>query len=313
MKTNRLTILTVSYGHKALLLENMRLSQLLHKDFLNDVEWHVAENSPIDHPERFTESEAGFYLHPGDGENDKGISHHHASALNNLLRTVNLNRYVLILDPDFFLLLPEWAKVIPDYMHSRALSFFGVPWHPRHHENYRYFPAVHCFAFDSHVIDRDSLDFTPQLDLLEWKEGRLAKLLTKIPVLGYRISRRSWDTGTRVWRRYSILSNKYEVVTPIYHPDPSFLTLKNRLIESLLPDWMCLLPKRTGYFDETSFEKRGWVNEQIPNNWEAFMWKDQPFGLHVRRSFAHHMRSEADELSKLPIILKSIITKVKLK
>lgn len=302
-----LTILTVSYGHRTLLQENIRLAKLLHTNFNDLVDWHVAENSPIDHPDRYDDNEDGFIVSQGDGEVDKGISHHHATALNGLLRTVRLNRHVLILDPDFFLLLPDWATVIPQYMKSQNLGFFGVPWHPRHNENYRYFPAVHCFAFDSHVIDPASLDFRPKLEILSWKRSRIAKLLKMIPAIGYRLTRKSWDTGTRIWLRHCKHSAMHEVVTPIYQPNLTYLTTKNRLIEYLLPDRMCMLPRQPNYYSTETFKDRGWLDKPIPSEWESFIWLNRPFGLHVRRSYAYHLRSNENEFKVLPEILLSLI------
>jgi hypothetical protein len=306
----RLTILTVSYGHRTLLQENMRLAQSLHENFQSMADWHVAENSPTNHPDRCDGNETGFIVCQGDGETGKGISHHHATALNKLLRTTKLNRHVLILDPDFFLLFPNWAEVIPDYMLSQRLGFFGVPWHPRHHENYRYFPAVHCFAFDSQVIDPASLDFTPMLEILTWKRSRIAKLLNMIPAIGYRLVRRSWDTGSRIWLRYRNHPAKHEIVTPIYRSEPIYRTIKNRLIESLLPDSMCIEPQQRGYYSAASFQDMGWLDEQIPSEWESFTWQSQPFGLHVRRSYAHHHRDDAEELLALSRALQCLISRV---
>jgi hypothetical protein len=301
-----LTILTISYGHRALLLENIRLAQSLHCNFQALADWHVAENSPTDHPDRCSNNEAGLIVSHGDGETGQGISHHHATALNKLLSTTRLNRHVLILDPDFFLLFPDWAKVIPEYMQTHKLGFFGVPWYPRHHENYRYFPAVHCFAFDSQIIESSSLDFTPVLDVLTWKSSLVARVLHRIPAIGYRLTRQSWDTGTRIWLRYRKQSKRYEVVTPIYHPDPAHLTIKNRLIESYLPDNMCLVPQHSGYFSTETYQDRGWIDIDIPNDWECFIWGKHPFGLHVRRSYAHDRRSDIDEMKVLPDILERI-------
>ncbi len=302
-----LTILTVSYGHKTLLLENMRLAQSLHTNFKDLVDWHVAENSPIGHPDRFEDHEAGFIVTVGDGESVKGISHHHATALNKLLRSTQLNRHVLILDPDFFLLFADWATLIPKHMLSQNLGLFGAPWHPQHSESYRYFPAVHCFAFDTQVIDPASLDFTPVLEILTWRSRRIVKLINLIPIIGYRLIRRSWDTGTRVWLRYrQNCAVKYEVVTPIYCPNTSLLTFKNRLIEYMLPDKLCMVPKRSDYFSTETFKDRGWLNKQMPEEWETFVWKDLPFGLHVRRSYGSHYRNKNDEQEVLPKILEQI-------
>lgn len=303
----KLTILTVSYGHRALLLENVRLSTTLHRDFFSQVAWYVAENSPPDHPDRFHGDESGLIVREANSETGFGISHHHASALNHLLRTTPLTDYVLILDPDFFLLFPDWAEQIPNHMAQRGLSFFGVPWHPRHNQNYRYFPAVHCFAFDSRRVPVNTLDFTPRLDHLAWRETTLARLIGRIPILGYRLISTAWDTGSKIQRRYGADSSyPVEVVTPVYSADPLYLSAKNRLVEACLPDPLCLVPKRHGYYTELGFVDRGWVDASPPEQWESFVWCNRPFGLHVRRSFASHVRDESSELAQLPILLAQL-------
>ena len=133
----KLTILTVSYGHRALLLENARLAAALNPGFPSQAEWHVAENSPPGHPDRLRGDEPGLIVQEARGETGLGISHHHATALDHLLKTVPLADHVLVLDPDFFLLFPDWAERIPAHMARQGLSFFGAPWHPRHDRSYR--------------------------------------------------------------------------------------------------------------------------------------------------------------------------------
>jgi hypothetical protein len=300
-----LTALTVSYGHGSLMRQNLLLAESLHKDFSSLVDWHVAENSPPDHPDRLSTRERGFIIHDIHGETGKGISHHHATALNALLRTVPLNRHVLILDPDFFLLVPNWAEVISIYMAQKRLSFFGVPWHPRHHENYRYFPAVHCFAFDSQRIQTTDLDFTPLLDRLYWRDTWTAHLLQKIPALGWRLVRSSWDTGTRVFDRFNRHAAS-AVATPIYRPPANRTNSLASLLDALLPDRYCLHPKRADYYTQADFQERGWLANKLPEDWEAFVWQERPFGLHVRRSFASQRRHRDVEEAHLELILSRL-------
>jgi|GEM_PF-4210214 len=303
----KLSILTVSYGHRTLLLENVRLSISLNQGFFKKVEWHVAENSPRDHPDRFHGDEFGLIVQEAQSEKGLGISHHHATALNHLLRTTSLADHVLILDPDFFLLVPDWVEVITAYMSSKKLDFFGVPWHPRHSENYRYFPAVHCFAFDSRRIPVNTLDFTPLLDHLAWREKPVARAIRFIPMVGYRLIARSWDTGSRIHERYSRDPRyTWEVTVPVYSPNPRYSSRKNRLIEALLPDALCLEPKHTSYYTDRTFVDRGWIKSPLPDQWESFAWNERPFGIHVRRSYASHSRNDAEESSHLSSLLAQL-------
>lgn len=91
-------------------------------------------------------------------------SYQHAAALNQFLRDHAVRTpYLLILDPDFFIVRSNWIADVISHMSSRGLAFFGAPWHPKWYSKYRYFPCVHCMFIDARQIDCPELDFTPDL------------------------------------------------------------------------------------------------------------------------------------------------------
>jgi hypothetical protein len=65
-------------------------------------------------------------------------------------------------------------------------------------------------------------------------------------------------------------------------------------------------PKFTTSYTTTSFKERGWTSRKIPENWESFVWQDRPFGLHVRRSYAHERRDQPAEETALPEIIAQL-------
>lgn len=302
-----LAIVTVSFGHKTLLMRNRALVEFLNPSAIGDIEWHVVENSPSNYPDRFLGNEAGFIFHDIRGESGQGISQHHATALNQLLRRVGNKNHILILDPDFYVLARDWIRHIPEYMAQKGLSFFGVPWHPRANQNYRYFPAVHCFFFDSSKVRPADLDFTPKLELLAQQNSLSWKVKRAIPIVGYRITSLSWDTGSKVYDRFGRdMSHRSEIVTPIHNSNPLARSAKNRMIELFLPESLHLEPGKPNYFTEVTFQQRGWMDTMLPAYWESFVWRDLPFGLHARCSYSAHTRDREMEINTLFNILDTL-------
>ncbi|MGE5027695.1 MAG: glycosyltransferase family 2 protein [Betaproteobacteria bacterium] len=291
----RFTICTVSFGHARHLALNHDLLARLNPSEWDRADWLVAENAPGEQAHRMVE-DPGFSMLPGSDERSKGASHHHASALNGLLRHVE-TRFLLVLDPDFYILRPNWLKEVEAHMRHEGLAFFGAPWHPRYTENYRYFPAVHCMFIDRKFVRLEDIDFCPILD-----RGQPGRAAGRIPLM-HRF-RQSWDTGTRVYERFahrpSVLT---ECITPVYRPEEEFAAgsrnWRRRAVEFFLPDALCYLPKRRGAYTGVGFHERKLIPAPLPRLWEESIWRDAPFGLHVRGSFDSKSRNADDELGLL--------------
>lgn len=102
-------------------------------------------------------------------------SYHHAAALNRFLSEGRIEtRFLLILDPDFYILYERWISEVISYMDKNDLSFFGAPWHPKWFTKYRYFPCAHCMFIDCTKVNLKDLDFTP--DLVERSLAKEEKL-----------------------------------------------------------------------------------------------------------------------------------------
>lgn len=300
----RMTICTVSFGHARHLALNHDLLTRLNPREWGRVDWMVAENAAEGQPDRVVDT-ASFLVLPGSNERSRGASHHHASALNGLLPHVK-TRFLLVLDPDFYILRPGWLQEVETHMRHEGLAFFGVPWHPRYTENYRYFPAVHCMFIDRKFVRLEDVDFSPILD------RSLPAWAARIPLM-HRL-RQSWDTGTRVYERFSRQpSVQSECVTPVYRPgedvpgaSDEIRNLKQRAVEFFLPDALCYRPKRRGAYTGVGFLERKLISAPLPRLWEESIWKNAPFGLHVRGSFGSKGRNADDELDLLKKFLESI-------
>lgn len=91
-------------------------------------------------------------------------SYQHAAALNRFIHEQEVQtRFLLILDPDFFILQKNWIKEVCKHMETCGLWFFGAPWHPKWFSKHRYFPCVHCLFIDTKYVKYRDLDFTPDL------------------------------------------------------------------------------------------------------------------------------------------------------
>lgn len=217
---------------------------------------------------------------------------HHAFALQKTRKLVT-SRFVLFLDNDFFIIRPNWVKDVLAHMQKNSLSFFGSTWHPKYFSKYRYFPSEHCLFVDLAKIDISTLDFRPILT----KEGDMTwtkEMFLKIPwpinrfVLERRFIGRSMDTGHRIYVKYSSdPSIKYECLQPVFKPRYSLskrsylLFWPNFLFEKLLPDRLCFVPKKSGYYTMKGFAEQGFFDASRLG-WEEYLWNNRPFGVHMR-------------------------------
>jgi hypothetical protein len=169
-------------------------------------------------------------------------------------------------------------------MRARGLAVFGAPWHPSRLRKLRYFPCAHCLFVDLSRVPAAALDFTPDFAELAGytaeKASRAPRLLRALDVL--KLGKRgaiatSRDTGWRIYehcRRDPALAA--ECLQPVFRAHPA-----RAWLEAPVPDRFSLLPKRAGYFTPRGFRERG-LPDLSAFGWEEFVWRDAPFGFHVR-------------------------------
>jgi len=348
-RINDLTICTVAY-HSELFLEiNWEyITKLNNKN--DNWTWIIVDNTPHAEARELNIGDHRCFIEEGVPPvvNKGGKAHgsyHHAAGLNRALTFIK-SRFVLFLDPDFYIIgNKEWINTITTHMLEKGLSFFGAPWHPHWYRKYRYFPCVHCLFVDLDQISLQNLDFTPQLqlDTKRWSKGDnrfaeptkekhepstsqlIARLQSKsagiiqsdkstnMEETGRRVTKGSKrfdefidniknmslqkrrkrigsspDTGYRIFLKYSKTGGvKFECIVPVYklradsHIPQYAVSWYNRLLELLLPDRLCYIPRRQSYFTQTGFRESG-ILDLDSIGFEEFMWQGQPFGFHVR-------------------------------
>lgn len=304
-KQIKLTICTVSFGHQELIELNLQLCRSLNPGFNQVVRWLIADNAHDNPTKRLRISENPLKVIEESNDSSQGASHHHALALNGLINKAE-TPYVLILDPDFFILQKNWLINTLNYMQLHQLSFFGAPWHPRYNNNYRYFPAVHCMFVDLNQVAPETLDFRPVLDRINAKAPRNS-LLDLIPYLRER-KRIPWDTGTRIFEHYQEMKNfRRECVTPVFREDrKNHGSMITRILEPLLPEEYCYFPKNLRSYVTHGFNENKECKEQLPSIWEESYWRKKPFGLHVRGSYSSGSRNKQRETELLVDILSEL-------
>lgn len=279
-----LTICTVSYESAEWLQLNLELVKRLNPDVR--FHWLVAENSPPDSARRFYRCEPGFEVFEGaayEGRSYGSASYHHAAGLN-IITGLASTRYLLILDPDFFIIRRNWVEDIIAHMRSRNVAILGAPWHPKRPGKFRYFPCAHCTFIDLQKIRKDVLDFSPDYEndpvWIRDKKRRRSNVYSLIARLTFAKRRRigvARDTGWRLFHRYgNDPSLNVECFQPVFQPKAG-----RRIVDKVFPDHLSLTPKRRGYFSETGFTVHGLPDLQS-NGWEEFLWNEAPFGFHVR-------------------------------
>ena len=315
-----ITICSVSYHHAPHLRLNIELAAELNPG--SDIRWLIGENTPAGNPLRLENPVA----HHVDVVATEGLipekkrpQDFHTSAMEALIERVT-TRFMLILDPDFFPIMAGWADQVVTHMQANRLALFGAPWHPRHIQKYRYFPAVHCTFVDREAFkdqpytvkslrdgmrglslkDRFSAPGIPASALgQKWRSGVLSRLFPKR-------WKQSWairDTGSALYSRYwtgETIPN--ECLTPVFDPAGQGGAVQ-AMLDKILPDDLSYVPKR-----RDSFSRSGQFLPQIPEtqDWEAFLWRAKPFGFHMRGNWNRGQRNPQAEVEMVREIIKQV-------
>ncbi|MEQ1500450.1 MAG: hypothetical protein ABL917_03720 [Parcubacteria group bacterium] len=306
LKQNTLTICTVSFGHKRLIEENMKLVEKMNPGVF--VRWIIVDNTPQNYGDTFEiKNTANVLVIKGIpntfGQMARG-SYHHASGLNLAIKEVE-SKYALILDPDFFIVSKNWITEVLNHMKDSSLGFFGAPYNPKRYLKYRYFPCIHCMFIDLEMVDKKKIDFSPDYadeklianrNKVETEYQSKIKLIYRIwndlkSHLRYILKRQviigsSRDTGYKVYKNYSE-AFKSECLQPVFKMSSSKIypfylkSFLNVFLESFLSEKLSYFPKKIGYFAKSSFSDLGFP-EVFGRGWDEFLWKGRPFGFHMQ-------------------------------
>ncbi len=273
-----LTIVSVVFRNADYLRRNIDLTQGLNPG--HAVRWIAVDNENDGAAPTFCHDSAETLA--GVAPPDVGDlgSLHHALALEKGLAAV-ATRFVLFLDPDFFVVRRSWIANVLAHALANRLAFFGTAWHPRWYHQYRGFPAVHFLLIDLDQVPREEIDLKPAIhtDRL-WH--RLTRPRSRLPeALRESLKvQRCRDTGWRLHQRYRRdTSIRTEIIPPHFAPPESGRYRLERRLSGFVPE-------RWRMFPTDGFVAESFLKTQAPDayraGWEEFFWRGAPFAFHLR-------------------------------
>jgi len=287
-----LSIISVVFREPAFWERNLRLTRRLNPQ--GGFHWFVVDNSEtpaLTQPPGTDVSRLDGVPVPASRDAE---SRHHALGIGRALARVK-TRYVLILDHDFFIVMPEWVRMLTAHVRHHNLSFFGSRWHPRWFWQYRDFPSVHCLLIDLEKVAAETLDFTPAIHSDRyWRFINKPRWFLPEFIQSRLKATRIRDTGWRV-RRDHVGANDLgiEILPVVYQrPDTAGARFEQRFGRFMPDSWKLHPPGRQGFVADGFLAAA--VHETAGCGWEEFFWNGQPFGFHLRRFGRSMMRDPID-------------------
>lgn len=289
IETSDVELITVCYKSSYEMQFNLRLVNALNKS--SNYKWIVACNDGDESIRSYLRPGRDIVFMPeckdfGDGEKNSA-STHHGLALNEAFLKSSA-RYVVVMDPDFFVIQKEWISSLIERCRVNNYSFFGATWSPFAYEKYRYFPCVHFMLIDTFRVRKETLDFTPS------KRSRIKEMIrstaSRILPEGIRYITRvgsSRDTGHKIYRRYRSCAN-HLVGTLDYGiarggVESSILAPRAKLLRGSFIERFYRLPIVTSALTDISPLSLMWLTMATVENSEVFMKNDQIYAFHLRR------------------------------
>lgn len=316
---DELTLCTVTFRSKAVFKRNQMLTQLLNPGC--SPSWLVIDNSPSYDGES-TAPEPGLSVVPGPQrcrqpdllERSLSGSLAHGLALNQAISLVP-TRFVMIVDPDFFVVRPNWLTDLQRFMLSTGTAIFGAPWNPRWWSKWRGFPCTHFLLLDLERLRHYEFDFRPAVSAAL---DEAMSETTNARANFYRMAARAFcaiarnakarndiggsqDTGYRLHRDLAGCSEvTVECLLPVYSPSTDYSSRRpffiNRLLDPLFPDENSYRPKDVTSYTAAGFAAHGYPSTH-PFGGEEFMWHGAPFGFHLRgQQNSHDPNQQLDAL-----------------
>lgn len=284
-RSGGLTICSVGYRAKACLALNDRFVRDLNPGAAMP-EWLLFDNN-TDPDELFDATDPRFTVVTARRDDDATLGYEHALGIAELLTRVR-TRFLLVLDPDCFIVAADWVRRVPAHMLERQLGFFGTPINPRRHNSYRYFPYMVCMFVDLARVSPRDLCFVPNVWALPTSATyRVRKALAGIPTAGaifrWLLTERYLTNGWRIKERFGDGREvAFECAQPVWDIEAELASAGavKRAIHAVTPAGVSPIPKAAGYCAARGFASCG-APDVAALGWEEFMWRGEPFAFHV--------------------------------
>ena len=166
-----LSIVTASFNSRPWIDLSWQCTKTLNTK--SNFEWLVIQNTPEVSREKDISTDddrfrvfEGPHCTPEESQNIGWGSFHHAKALSIGYWHAKAD-VVLVVDPDFFILYPDWISHAIQHIHENEIAFWGAPYPPRRLRAYRNFPMASCMFINRKLLHENyffNMDFSPDCD-----------------------------------------------------------------------------------------------------------------------------------------------------
>lgn len=166
-----LSIITVSFNSRPWIDLSWQCTKTLNAK--SHFEWLVIQNTPEISREKDISTDdkrfrvfEGPHCTPEESQNKGWGSFHHAKALSIGYWQAKAD-VILVIDPDFFILYPDWISHSLEHIHEKKLAFWGAPYSPNRLRAYRNFPMASCMFINRKLLHQNyffNMDFSPDCD-----------------------------------------------------------------------------------------------------------------------------------------------------
>ena len=265
----KLTIITSFYRDAGHLMRNMDITRKFNPR--GDHEWILIDNSTGETSFDAVKEEK-FTVYKGLEEKMltpfflKSASVANSVSLNFGL-TKSHTRFICIMDPDFFVVYPNWIDAATEYMDATGIGILSAPYHPFWYQK-AHRATGHFMVIDTNIIPKALINFAPSLKDFYLNNKELPSWTGK-----RRYLRRFHDCGSQI---ETLFSEAIEYLVPLVDSKATFpLNKLDKILERILPKKWRITNLD---YPVISANVRGILSEA-----ESYYWRGYLFAIHLRR------------------------------
>ena len=262
-----LTLITSFFRDGPHLMRNM--ANVRNFNPTGNYEWIVVDNSSSEW-DFGSVKDIKFTLYKGINEKIlkplflKGVSGVNAVSVDFGI-TKSHTRFICVLDPDFFVVYPNWIDTVIGYMREAGVGILSAPYHPTWYDK-AHLATGHFMVIDTQYVPKELLSFAPSLRDLQIPE--------RPNWLGKRRNiKRFRDCGSQI---EELFGYEMEYLIPLYdHSANPRISKFDRALDRMLPKHY-----RLTNIDYPVINARvlGPISDA-----ETYYWRGYPFAIHLRR------------------------------
>lgn len=202
-----------------LLKLNLDLIHSLNRDEIQNIDFLLVDNSkcmPKDCMEFISSFGSNIKIIEGydfDPNQPAPGSSHHGKALNLAVSNSEKYEYLIVTEPDFYVLQSNWIRNFIQIMDDKNYPIFGAAAHPKNNQKIKDFPGPRFFISNLHLFPIHKLDWTWGSDkIAETNSARSLSIINKVAdyfpnglrkIIHRRFNQQiSVDTGIKIYEAF---------------------------------------------------------------------------------------------------------------